>query len=264
MNKARIVLGSIVLAVLSSWAAAGDKAVEIRKCRQVVVQVEDPGERSTGERVAEIVCAKAMRLAPMFGLTKGQLVLVRIAADQLSFTRLTGKSFYTVAVFMTRGIGDMIITQPAARLHEFDKLEGVLTHELIHLMIRRSVGRRCPTWLNEGLAQWYEGRRNPGPMPEDEDELEALERRWRSPDTPVASRRRDYRASVALVGLLMDRVGEKALLAAVRKLRRTSRPLDLDIEGRSMRMWLFRDRDQDDGVTELPLEQMLMQQKEKK
>ncbi len=271
-------------------ATAGDKPLQVKKCRQVIVEVEDPAAEAIGERVGELVCEKAMRLAPMFGLTKGQLVWVRIAADARSFHKLTGQSFYTLAVFMSRGIRDMIITQPASILKTDARMEAVITHELIHLMIRRAVGGRCPKWLNEGLAQWYEGRRAVSPLPADEKALEALEARWHSRSTPVAQRRQDYRASLALVGLLMQRVGEEALLGAVKKLRKTRKPLDLDIEFRSLRMWLFKDRPAADepgadadrqvqvevhahprpasgkdgqGVSKLPLDEMLRRAKEK-
>jgi hypothetical protein len=35
----------------------------------------------------------------------------------------------------------------------------VLKHELTHSFIQQKTLRRCPPWLNEGLAQWMEGRR---------------------------------------------------------------------------------------------------------
>jgi tetratricopeptide (TPR) repeat protein len=38
-------------------------------------------------------------------------------------------------------------------------LEGVLTHELAHALVRSASGDRAPGWLHEGLAQWSEGRR---------------------------------------------------------------------------------------------------------
>ena len=40
-------------------------------------------------------------------------------------------------------------------------LAGVLAHELAHALIRRRSGGRAPAWLQEGLAQWCEGRRLP-------------------------------------------------------------------------------------------------------
>jgi tetratricopeptide (TPR) repeat protein len=41
-----------------------------------------------------------------------------------------------------------------------DELSRVLMHELTHsFVVQRTLGR-CPTWLNEGLAQYMEGRRS--------------------------------------------------------------------------------------------------------
>jgi hypothetical protein len=155
-------------------------------------------------------------------------------------------------------------------------------------MVRRSVGRRCPTWLNEGLAQYYEGRLAKGDMPANEKELMSLEARWHDASTPIVQKRVDYRQSLALVCLLMERVGEKALLEMVRKLRRTRKILEADIDGRSLSMWLFRDRDKtaeqnsievehghgmrsgrppankdSSGMSKLPLSEMLRRAKQK-
>jgi tetratricopeptide (TPR) repeat protein len=39
------------------------------------------------------------------------------------------------------------------------ELARVLKHELTHSFVFQKTARRCPTWLQEGLAQWIEGRR---------------------------------------------------------------------------------------------------------
>jgi tetratricopeptide (TPR) repeat protein len=41
-----------------------------------------------------------------------------------------------------------------------DQLSRVLMHELTHSFIRQKTQGRCPQWLDEGLAQWMEGRRS--------------------------------------------------------------------------------------------------------
>ena len=40
------------------------------------------------------------------------------------------------------------------------ELSRVLKHELAHSFVHQMSLGRCPTWLNEGLAQWMEGRRS--------------------------------------------------------------------------------------------------------
>lgn len=41
-----------------------------------------------------------------------------------------------------------------------DQLSHVLMHELTHSFVRQKTQGRCPQWLDEGLAQWMEGRRS--------------------------------------------------------------------------------------------------------
>jgi len=40
------------------------------------------------------------------------------------------------------------------------ELSRVLRHELTHSFIRQKTNGRAPTWLNEGVAQWMEGKRS--------------------------------------------------------------------------------------------------------
>jgi hypothetical protein len=42
------------------------------------------------------------------------------------------------------------------------ELARVLKHELTHSFVFQKTAGRCPTWLQEGLAQWIEGRRTGG------------------------------------------------------------------------------------------------------
>ncbi len=46
------------------------------------------------------------------------------------------------------------------------ELSRVLKHELTHSFLNQKTDRRCPTWLNEGLAQWMEGLRSGENAPE--------------------------------------------------------------------------------------------------
>src|SRR5579862_409983 len=41
-----------------------------------------------------------------------------------------------------------------------DQLSRELKHELVHSFVFQKTRGRCPGWLNEGLAQWMEGRRS--------------------------------------------------------------------------------------------------------
>ncbi len=43
-----------------------------------------------------------------------------------------------------------------------DDLSRVLKHELTHSFLQQKTAGRCPVWLQEGIAQWMEGRRSDG------------------------------------------------------------------------------------------------------
>ncbi len=41
-----------------------------------------------------------------------------------------------------------------------EQLSRVLRHELTHSFLQQKTRGRCPAWLQEGIAQWMEGRRS--------------------------------------------------------------------------------------------------------
>ena len=41
-----------------------------------------------------------------------------------------------------------------------DELARVLKHELTHSFVGQKTGGRCPVWLQEGIAQYMEGKRS--------------------------------------------------------------------------------------------------------
>ncbi|MFC2171646.1 peptidase MA family metallohydrolase, partial [Acidobacteriota bacterium] len=56
------------------------------------------------------------------------------------------------------GLYDQKIRVPVKGLKPGDQRhEKVLKHELVHALIHVKCGGACPRWLNEGLAQYYEG-----------------------------------------------------------------------------------------------------------
>jgi hypothetical protein len=134
-----------------------------------------------------------------------------------------------------------ILTQPARSLEKLDDLDGTLAHELVHLLIRKTAGRNCPRWLDEGLAQWLSGQKSPAESsrPENEKELSALEQRLKSAKTTRDQLKRDYAACRSLVKHLVEQVGEKALVRSLSGLKKIPSALDLDVKGRSLRSLLF-------------------------
>jgi tetratricopeptide (TPR) repeat protein len=60
----------------------------------------------------------------------------------------------------TGGVNDGRIRIPVQGVESVSpELARVLKHELTHSFIFQKTSGRCPTWLQEGLAQWMEGRR---------------------------------------------------------------------------------------------------------
>lgn len=59
------------------------------------------------------------------------------------------------------GLNDGRIRVPVQGITSVDSnLAHVLMHELTHSFVRQMTEGRCPTWLNEGLAQYMAGRRS--------------------------------------------------------------------------------------------------------
>ena len=58
------------------------------------------------------------------------------------------------------GLNDGRIRVPVQGLETVsDLLARILKHELTHSFVFQKTGGRCPTWLQEGTAQWMEGTR---------------------------------------------------------------------------------------------------------
>jgi len=67
----------------------------------------------------------------------------------------------TLAPSWVGALNDGRIRVPVQGLDSVNEdLSRVLKHELTHSFVRQMTLGHCPTWLNEGLAQWEEGRRS--------------------------------------------------------------------------------------------------------
>jgi len=84
-------------------------------------------------------------------------------ADSISVVLYTQETFrdITRAPGWASALNDGRIRVPIQGLNSVtDELSRVLMHELTHSFIEQKTLRRCPTWLQEGLAQYMEGRRS--------------------------------------------------------------------------------------------------------
>lgn len=81
----------------------------------------------------------------------GQLPVIIYSGEQ--FRRATARPGWVAALFdgkMRLPVGDLTESR--------ERLAAAVRHEYTHLLVHRAAGGRCPTWLNEGLAQMMEGR----------------------------------------------------------------------------------------------------------
>ena len=72
--------------------------------------------------------------------------------DPAEFDRLTGLGDWAAGLF------DGVVRVSVRDLTEGDAWRAVLVHELVHAFVHALRGAEVPGWLNEGLAQWLEGR----------------------------------------------------------------------------------------------------------
>jgi hypothetical protein len=82
--------------------------------------------------------------------------------EQIGVILYTQETFFDVTRVpgWAGGLNDGRIRVPVQGLEIVsDLLARILKHELTHSFVFQKTGGRCPTWLQEGVAQWMEGRR---------------------------------------------------------------------------------------------------------
>jgi tetratricopeptide (TPR) repeat protein len=81
--------------------------------------------------------------------------------NNIAVTLYTQQAFFDVtrAPSWTGAINDGKLRIPISGVHGVTpELARVLKHELTHSFVSQMSGNRCPTWLNEGIAQLEEGK----------------------------------------------------------------------------------------------------------
>jgi tetratricopeptide (TPR) repeat protein len=84
-------------------------------------------------------------------------------ADPIAVILYTGQAFAdtTQAPDWVEALNDGRIRVPVQGLTSMTpQLSRILKHELTHSFVRQKTRGRAPSWLQEGLAQWLEGRRS--------------------------------------------------------------------------------------------------------
>jgi tetratricopeptide (TPR) repeat protein len=131
-----------------------------------------------------------------------------------------GQAFYeaTQADANVAGLYDGKIRLPAGGLRDLSReVRAVLLHELAHAFITDKSGGRAPRWLQEGLAQWIEGRRTTTAT------ARQLARGWRDSRTgPAWGSTFTYASALSFVEFLLDREGFHGLNLVLNEMGRGS------------------------------------------
>jgi tetratricopeptide (TPR) repeat protein len=111
-----------------------------------VVKYDDQKFKDVGETVLGYLDAAETRARETFGQTPSRGVTL-ILYGQQDFTATTGAHGWTGGLF------DGKIRLPVRNFAETrDSIRRTIAHEYTHLVVR-DLNRKCPVWLNEGLAQ---------------------------------------------------------------------------------------------------------------
>lgn len=120
------------------------------------------GEGALVRRLANHAATMAPILIQRLGVRPGGTLDIYVLDDQAEFQRLQpgripdwadGTAWPKYRLIFLRA--------PNLRANTADPVETVLTHELVHALLGPAFGGRdVPTWLQEGLAQFYAGESN--------------------------------------------------------------------------------------------------------
>ncbi|HKH75235.1 MAG TPA: hypothetical protein VKA59_27950 [Vicinamibacterales bacterium] len=140
-------------AKLKAWRADADASTGFteRRFDRFRVMFQGHADNVLATRATEILEAAFWRIGKALGSYPSEPVVVMLYTEQ-QFRDITQ------APTWAGGIYDGRIRVPAAGAVQSPQLfERVLIHELAHALIASIAPRGVPTWLHEGLAQYFEG-----------------------------------------------------------------------------------------------------------
>lgn len=94
--------------------------------------------------------------------------------DEDEFFALTGAPKWTNAMFYR---GEIILPIAKAKSVDVENLNRSVRHEYTHAILSALSAGNLPGWIDEGLAQWFEGEESPG--------LRAALKEWLKTNEPV-------------------------------------------------------------------------------
>ncbi len=96
-------------------------------------------------------------LSAQFQIKPQQKVIFRFLTPE-EFRKHTGAPAWTSAMYLR---GEVSIPVSKSKRPNPTELRRAIRHEYTHAVVAELSGRRCPAWLDEGLAQMMEGDVNP-------------------------------------------------------------------------------------------------------
>ncbi len=131
-----------------------EEAFRTKEGSHFIVKYESGENAVAGHLISLLLEEAYMRVGYEYGFYPEDSI-VAILYTKVQFQDTTRSPSWAGAIYDGR------IKMPAGGVTEkTDLLEGVLFHEYTHAVVHRvTKGRRPPVWLNEGFAQYVEGRR---------------------------------------------------------------------------------------------------------
>ena len=147
--------------------APGDKAVTSRLARarretdlhgaffqsqgaHFTVLFEGPADEDLARRALDVLEAAYWRVGTAL-LTFPERVIPVVLYTEQQFRDITRSPTWAAAAYDGR-----IRIPVRGALQDPEELDRVLTHEFVHALVQSLAPRRVPTWLNEGLAVFFE------------------------------------------------------------------------------------------------------------
>lgn len=122
-----------------------------------------PADRQTAEQLSEHALTVIPELAQRLGVGTGRSMDIVLTHDQSDFETLQPGRTHDWAdgtAWPQRSL--IYLKAPRARSGLSKDLEQVLEHEVVHVLLGQAFGRRpVPSWLQEGMAQYFAGEVTP-------------------------------------------------------------------------------------------------------
>lgn len=109
-------------------------------------------------KVYDLLAQSSTELERLFGRAPTQALSIELLGEK-DFYATTGAPLWTNAMYYEGRI--LIPVIEPLEGESYDSIVRSVRHEYTHAYINAASAGKCPGWLDEGLAQWFEGPVNP-------------------------------------------------------------------------------------------------------